>query len=303
MKYDSLADIYNAAIGDKIIINRNITVVTDIYAEAIINSKWVSVDEHVIDHTYVIELLDSDSIKNKDIVDHIVLSNFHGIDEDGKLTLKLPDHINKASLRSATYGRCKNHTIKFFENYVIVTKKVDSFNKNILNEQFDIGDVKTVNKSNCKNVTSTISHLYKLAKEMGIVISIKNNPRTLVITHRGIVDTTTHTESFTTTLNNWLKELPYDMTVDIPTRFTDIKTSAYINTVLNKSKYTCKVYAGRVTKLSAAIKKKNGVIQVIVNERVIKQINKPSLTNLNSRDRKLIDLALKPYGKTYQEIR
>lgn len=304
MKYSLLSDIYNVTVGDKVIISIDATVISDIYAELITNNKWASVLEHVIDRNYIVEIINPTTLKNRDIVEHITLSDYSAvIEEENRMTLKIPDHINQNSLRSAISRKCKGCSINYFEEYLILTKKVDSFNKNILNEAFNTGDIKTINKGGCKNVTSTISHLYKLASQMGITIGIKNSSRALIITHRGMVDTTVYTESFTSQLTRWLKDLPYDMTVPIPTRFTDMKSSAYINTVINKSKYTCKVYAGMITKVPACLKKKNGKIQLIVNEKVIKVINKPSLTNLNSRDRKLINLALSPFKLTYEDIR
>ena len=299
MKSNSLADIYSANVGDKLVLNKNVTVMDDIYVEAMANNKWVLILDHPVNHTYVVEVLNEDNVRNRDILNHVVLNN----DGDDKLYIKIPKHIKQASLRSIMYGeKMKNFRTSFFEGYMIIEKKVNSFNKNIISENFNTGDTKTINKADCKNVTSTISHLYKLAANAGIIISIKNTTRSITITHKGITDTTV-IESFTTQINNWLNKLPYDLTVDIPTRFTDMKTAAYINTVLNKSKFATKVYAGQVTKLKGAIKKSGGKINIIVNERVIKTIDKSSLTSITKRDRALINLLLKPYKMTYEDIR
>ena len=300
---NSLADMYSANVGDKLVMSKSNTVFTDIYAEAIANNKWVSVLDHLINPTYVVEVLDVTCIKNKDIVDTVLFSDYSGLKDDGRLTLRIPEHISQTSLRSSMSRRCNGYTIKFFEDYLILTERINSFNKSILTEGFSTGDIKTINKTECKNVTSTISHLYKLASQMGIVVGIKNGSRLLTITHRGLVDTTVYTESFTTQVNRWLNGLPYNLTIDIPTRFTDLKSSAYINTVLNKSKFTTKVYAGKVTKLKGAIKKSNGKLQIIVNEKVIKELNRNSLTSITKNDRMVIGLILKPYKLTYEEIR
>lgn len=299
----NLSDIYTAAIGDKIVLNKSLTTMADVYAEAIENNKWVTVIPHMVNNTYVVEIIDPTTIKNKDITDHIIVSEYHGMEENGKISLLMPNHINLNSLKSRMYTRCQDCDIKIFEQYIILTKKVKPFSTLLIINDFNTGDIKTIDKSKCKNVKSTISALYKAAGDNQIAISINNKTRSIVITHLGDIDYTGQVESFTAKLHHWLNELPYDMSVEIPERFTDVKTSAYINTVLNKSKFTCKVHRGVITKLSAALKKKNGVIQVIVNERVIKEINKGSLTNIDSRDRKLINLSLKPYKLKYEDIR
>lgn len=303
MKFNTLADIYSANVGDKLTLDKNTTVINDIYIEAMVNNKWVLALDHLLNNTYIVEVLKESEVKNKNIVDHIVNSGFHGIEDDGRLLLKIPNHINHNSLRTKLYSLVKGYSVDFFEDTIIVKIKTDSFNKNIISEDFHTGDTKTINKCDCKNITSTISHLYKLAANAGIIISIKNNPRSIVITHKGITDTDTVTESFTAQANNWLNKLPYDTAVDIPTRFTDLKTSAYINTVLHKSKFATKVYNGRVTKLKGAIKKAGGKLNIIVNENVIKTINRSSLTSITKRDRMVIDLVLKPYKLTYKDIR
>ena len=81
----NLSDIFDAKVGDKIVLDKNTTVVYEVYAEAIANRKWVSVLEHLIDPTWVVEILNPDDIKNVDITDHIVASEYHGMEEDGKL--------------------------------------------------------------------------------------------------------------------------------------------------------------------------------------------------------------------------
>lgn len=298
----NLSDIYSAKVGDKIVLNKSHTVVYEVYAEAISNRKWVSVLEHLIDPTWVVEILNPDDIKNVDITDHIISSEFHGMEEDGRLVLELPKHINIPSLKSRVYAKCKGYKVEFFDNYLIIRKRLATYNASVIIEDFSVGDIKTIDKSECKNLKSTVTSLYRLASEAGFTIRINSKGHVLVITHTGDLSDTAAQKPFATRLTEWLTKLPYDMTVDLPS-FTDIKSSAYINTVLNKSNFACKVYRGQVTKRSAALRKRRGKIEVVVNEKVIKVINKPSLTSISKRDRVLINLALMPYKRKYEDVR
>jgi len=299
----NLSDLFNAEVGDKLVLDKSTTVVCEVYAEAISNRKWVSVLEHLIDSTWIVEILNPDDIRNVDITDHIISSKFHGLDDDGKLVLELPDHINITSLKSRVYAKCKGYKVQFFDNYLIIKKRAITFNTRVIIEDFHTDDIKTISKSECKNLPSTVTSLYKLASDAGFTIRIHHTPNNLVITHTGFVNDKDMKKPFATLLKEWLIKLPYDMTVDLPGSFTDMKSLAYINTVINKSYFTCKTRNGQVTKLSAALRKRRGKIEVVVNEKVVKVINKPSLTNISKRDRLLINLALLPFKKTYEGIR
>ena len=301
MKHN-LSDLFNAEIGDVLTLT-DATSKTEIYAEAVANGKWVSLGHNPVHCTWVVNVLNPDDLTNSIITDHIVMSNYHGILDDGRMTLKIPGHINHKSLKSRCYITCKGHVITFFEDYLVITEKVSTVNTQIIMDNFNTGDIKTIHKSQCKNVRSTITALYKIASDNNITISIRTNRNAIIITHRGMVDPLVPQESFTSKLEKWLTKLPYDLTVEIPVEFTRLKSTAYINTVINKSKFTCKTRNGGITKLSAALKKRAGTIELIVNEKVIKVINKPSLTNITKNDRKLINLALAPYKKRYEDVR
>lgn len=301
--FTNLSDIYNANIGDKIVLNKDETVIADVYAESLSLGKWISILDHLVNDTYVIEILDPNDITNKVVITHIVGSDFFGLEEDGKMAILIPDHINRLSLKTALYLKCKGCALNTFEQHIIITKKVNSFNTELLLTDFNTGDIKTVNKRDCANVKSTTSALYRMATKAGISIKIKVGPRSLVITHMGLIDTTVPHTSFTAQLNEWLESMPYDLTVNIPARFIDVKSLAYINTVVNKSKFNCKCRAGVITKMSACLKKSGGTILVCVKESVVKVVNKPSFTNIDSRDRRLINLSLKPHGLSYEDVR
>lgn len=298
-----ISDIYDAKIGDKIILDKDVTVVAEIYAEAVANGKWVSVLDHLINDTYIAEVLDPAHVTNKDITNNITLSEYYGVEDEGQLALLIPEHINLLSLKSRFYTQCKGYNSMMFERHIIITKKVNSVNTSLLLEDFKKGDTKKIVKRDCKNVKSTMSSLYRLASDNNIIIRIKNGRTSIDITHMGIIDDSVSQASFSSQLHDWLNELPYDMTVSIPDRFTDVKSLAYINTVLNKSKFNCKCRSGKITKLSGSLKKSKGTIFVMVREKIVRVIDKPSLTNLDARDRKLINLALKPHNKTYEDVR
>jgi hypothetical protein len=298
-----MSDIYSANVGDKIVLDKNVTVIDDIYAEALACNKWVSVLDHLINCTYVVEVIDPATIKNKIVTTQVIGSKFLGLEEEGKASILLPGHINKKSLLSKFRTITEGYTFTFFEDYLIVTLRSDSFSRQFLLAEFNEGDIKTVNKRECANVKSTISLLYRIASEAGITIKIRNKNSTIEVSHMGVIDTTTPQTTFTAQLNDWLNTMPYDLTVSIPAKFIEAKSLAYINTVVNKSKFNCKCRAGRITKMSSCLKKTNGTVLVCVKENVVKVINKPSLTHLDSKDRKLINLSLLPYKLTYQDIR
>ena len=298
----NISDIFDALPGDKIVLDKNVTVIADVYAEAIANHKWVSVDSHLINPTWIVEILNPDSLRNVDITNQIVGSDFYGLDDDGRMILQFPDHINVSSLQSRIYAKCKGYSVKFFDNNLILTKRIATFNTGVIMDEFRKGDVKTIGKKECVNLKSTITSLYKIASDHGITVSIKNSAHSIIVTHKSDVSCESELP-FAARLRHWLKDLPYDMTVDIPERFTSVKSMVYINNVFGQSKYTCKVGHGRVTKRSGALRKRMGAIEVVVYEKVIKVINKPSLTNISKRDRTLINLVLKPYNKTYEDVR
>ena len=108
----NLSDIYNAKVGDKLVLDKSTTVVHEVYAEAISNGKWISLLEHLIDPTWIVEILNTDDIKNSDITNHIIMSEFHGIEEDGKLVLEIPSHINVNSLSSRVYATIPFATLR-----------------------------------------------------------------------------------------------------------------------------------------------------------------------------------------------
>jgi hypothetical protein len=298
-----MSDIYSANVGDKIVLDKNVTIIDDIYAEALVCNKWVSVLDHPIHCTYVIEILDPTTIKNKIVTTQVIGGKFLGLEEEGRASILLPGHINSQSLLSKFRTMTDGYTFTCFEDYLIVTLRSDSFSRKFLLTEFNEGDIKTVNKRECANVKSTISLLYRIASELGITVRVRNKNATVEVTHMGVIDTTVTQTTFTSQLNEWLNTMPYDLTVSIPTKFIEAKSLAYINTVVNKSKFNCKCRAGRITKMSSCLKKTNGTVLVCVKENVVKVINKPSLTHLNSKDRKLINLSLLPYKLTYEDVR
>lgn len=300
----NIADIYGANVGDKIVLDKDSTVVTDIYSEAVANGKWVDIETHPVNDTFVVSIMDPTKVKVGDIIDHV--TNLE--EEEGRRAILIPDHIKHSSLKSGCYSKMKGFSFYVGHGYLVVTQKSKMSVNIVLDSDFTEGDVKTVNKSELKNPSSTITRLYSVAKERGFKVHVKNNVTNLVITHKGCIDDDGETvnprqQSFSAQLRAWLKSLPYDLAVELPEELSSQKPSNYINTVLNKSEYDCKMLHGKVTKRSATLRKRNGKIELVVKGDVIKVIDKPSLTHISSHDRKLINLLLVPHNKTYEDVR
>lgn len=296
-----LSDIYLAKLNDTLVIHHQVFTEKDIYTEALANNKWVNVEINPVSDNFVVTFLNPDTIRNVDIYRHIIKSNFYGVEEDGKMLIKISRPLNVVSLRSGFFKKCSSHSIDLFENTIIVKAKKLTFDYAEFFKDFNKGDSKLVKVSDITNTRSTMTRLYKLANDYKMVINIRKQTRSLTVTY--VDDVVVDQLSFTDDLNQWLDTLPLDLTTVIPERFTDRKTLAYINTVIHKSKHNLRTRNGEITKKSAILRKRLGCIEIVVGNRVIRTINKPSLTHLNSRDEKLINIVLKPYNLTYGDVR
>ena len=298
---NDLSDIYSAKLHSMLIIDHWMFTEKDIYIEALANNKWVNVEINPVSDNFVVTFIHPDTIRNVDIYRHIIKSNFHGVEEDGKMLIKVSRPLNIVSLRSGFFKKCSSHSIEIFEDIIVVKAKRMIFDYVEFFKDFEEGDTKLVKVSDITNTRSAMSRLYKLASDYKITIKIKKRTRSLTVNHLGpiVVDQL----SFKEDLNQWLDTLPFELTIAIPERFTDRKTLAYINTVIHKSKYNLRTRNGEITKKRATLRKRMGKIEIVVGTSIIGTINKASLTYLTVRDEKLIDVLLKPHNLTYGDVR
>lgn len=297
----SLSDLYSSVKGEKIVLD-NKTLITDIYGEAVILGKWVRIDINPVSDNWVVEVIDPSDLKNKDVIAHII-----NADLSESLSLKVPNHIKYNSVRSALYLRLKGYRLTQFEDHLIINAIEMNVTDKVFTDEFVEGSQFTLNKHELVNVNSALTKLYIHAKSKSIRISIDNGPVTLTVHHKGDVNSVAETAippvPFSTQCREWLNGLPYDVSTSLPDGLLLQKTTFYIKTVINKSGYDCTYNNGVVTKRSVMMRKRLGVIEVVVKGEVVKTINKGSLTQLDSRDRQVIDLVLKPFNKTYKDAR
>ncbi|MCP4988406.1 MAG: hypothetical protein GY928_20850, partial [Colwellia sp.] len=46
--------------------------ISDVYTEAFAQNKWISIDPHLINSTWIVEILNPDQIRNADITNQII---------------------------------------------------------------------------------------------------------------------------------------------------------------------------------------------------------------------------------------
>lgn len=300
--FSNLSDIYDANPGDELSFPSG-SALSDIYAEMLANDKLGRISTHPFGH-HVLNIYEN--INATDFAKLIVGSKFNS---DYKFIAKIPSNVTIPTLRSLIYSMMKYSGLKykldFTQTHLIATKKVmpTLTGKELINELFiglTVEDPKQVRIERLTSPSSAMTLLYREAVLRGIKINIKITDEYLTVTKKD--GEREYGESYFSRFKTWLTDLTYDTATQIPDELMTNTTTAYIKTVISKSGFDCKYNKGLVTKVSVALRRKAGKIDLCAGGRVLKTFDTARVCHLTSKDRALVNLLIKPYGKTFEEL-
>ena len=302
MNYSDLSDLYGAE-PDEILLFSQDTILRDLYGEALSNNIYIDVSEHPLGH-YVVRV--EEKTTPTALADMIVKSEF--VSED-VFTLEVPDYINLETLRVMIYKRMKptrlNYSVGLKGNLFFAKKrelinKIGSIDLDKLFVSLTLGSSKKLDIKNISNLESTLTRVYSKAKETGVTIKINVTEENIIITK--VSNSRNKSDSYFSRFYEWLKSIELDVKCKIPDDLLTNTTTAYIKTVISKSGFDCKYSKGWVTKVSVALRRKAGKIDLCAGGRVLRTFDTVRVCHLTRRERALINLLIKPYGKSFEDL-
>lgn len=298
---NSLSDIYDAQLGDTLVFDNSVDSF-EIYRELLTNEKK-GVLNSTPDNTQVLTFVDELSMT--DFAKILCGSNFNNEDT---LSIKIPDGMKPESLKSVVYKHMREAELKYKLTtglgVITANRRQTAFvSMQRLFNNLKVGDdPRKLPLTKVRSISSTISRIYRTAVELGVVVKVSSDSTNILITK--VSDSRDNDSgNFFAELKNWIAGLDYDKQTKIPSHLLEGDVSvAYIKTVISKSGFDCKYSKGWVTKVSVALRRKAGKIDLCAGGRVLKTFDTARVCHLTSKDRALINLLIKPYGKTFEEL-
>ena len=285
--------IFDMQPGDVIHISRDGISPHDIFTEANTCGKWLTITNTLTSNEYKVEY--PVTLKAAHIKDQFIQSGF-------KPTL-VPEGINQPYLLRITRQDSSVGGVRISAG-VMSMLPPDSNQRvlRILNSLKNSGSsVKSIPTKDISNLRSFRTMVYILSSKLGIKVKTSLTLESLTLTLIGDKPVGTVTANFSASVTQWLKHIRYDEWVDIPDEFMT-KGEAYLKTVISKSGLDCKYKKGQVIKLKVAIRRKDKCLDLRVDGQVIKTFSTMRVCHLRRHDRALINLLLKPHGKTFEDL-
>lgn len=298
---NSLSDIYDAQLGDTLVFDNSVDSF-EIYRELLTNEKK-GVLNSTPDNTQVLTFVDELSMT--DFAKILCGSNFNNEDT---LSIKIPDGMKPESLKSVVYKHMREAELKYKLTtglgVITANRRQTAFvSMQRLFNNLKVGDdPRKLPLTKVRSISSTISRIYRTAVELGVVVKVSSDSTNILITK--VSDSRDNDSgNYFAELKNWIAGLDYDKQTKIPSHLLEGDVSvAYIKTVISKSGFNCKYSKGWVTKVSVALRRKAGKIDLCAGGRVLRTFNTVRVCHLTSKDRALINLLIKPYGKTFEDL-
>lgn len=281
--------IYDMQPGDVIYIDRDAATVKDIFTEANSCGKWIVVTNSSTSNEYKVEF--PTLIKASHVKDQFI--------ESGLQPTLVPDNISPTYLSRITREDPRVGGVVISAGVMKCLPPVEDHK--IVKIVYDLmtsdNKTKTIPTKDIHKLGSFKSMLYNVARKLGVKIKTATSTDTLTLTLVGEYVNSNFFGEFT----NWLKDIRHDEWTEIPEKFMT-KGQAYLKTVISKSGLDCKYKKGQVIKLTVAIRRKNKCLDLRINGQVVKTFNTMRVCHLRRHDRALINLLIKPHGKTFEDL-
>ena len=288
--FSSTNDIYFIKPGQKIVLSQYDTTLTDIYREAVNMDSVLDIQNNV-HGDYVVSL--QSNIRVTDFAKTMVLS---GLDS---ATMTIPTGMNLGSLKSCMYQLMTvsgNHYKMVIDNekITIAKKEINDISGKI--ESLPVGE-KIFIKSD--NPLSTRITAYRHAKKIGVTVKIKMSSCGIevVATEKKNEDEKDYYNKF----EQWVIALPYNRPHQIPPHLSR-KDDAYIRTCMSKTGLDLEMKNGVIWRKKCCLKKRKGVIQLKYCDQVIYRFESPG-SYIKAEHVSRINLLIKPYGLTYEDLK
>lgn len=285
--------IFDMQPGDIIHISRDGVSPHDIFTEANTCGKWLTISNTLTSNEYKVEY--PVTLKAAHIKDQFIQSGF-------KPTL-VPEVINQPYLLRITRQDSRVGGVRISAGVMSPLppdsdQRVMRILTSLKNSETKVKSIPTKDISNLRSFRSMV---YILANKLGIKVKTNLTLDSLTLTLLGGKPVGTVTANFSASVTQWLKHIRYDEWTDIPVEFMG-KGEAYLKTVISKSGLDCKYKKGQVIKLKVAIRRKDKCLDLRVDGQVIKTFSTMRVCHLRRHDRALINLLIKPYGKTFEDL-
>lgn len=285
--------IFDMQPGDVIHISRDGVSPHDIFTEANTCGKWLTISNTLTSNEYKVEY--PVTLKAAHIKDQFIQSGF-------KPTL-VPEGINQPYLLRITRQDSRVGGVRISAG--VMSPLPPDSDSRVLRVLMSLKNsetkVKSIPTKDISNLRSFRSMVYILANKLGIKVKTNLTLDSLTLTLLGDKPEGTSTTNFSASVTQWLKHIRYDEWTDIPVEFMS-KGEAYLKTVISKSGLDCKYKKGQVIKLKVAIRRKDKCLDLRVDGQVIKTFSTMRVCHLRRHDRALINLLIKPYGKTFEDL-
>jgi len=159
-----------------------------------------------------------------------------------------------------------------------------------VSEDFDV-DIKKMTRNSSEKTT-----IYKLAKELGIKVSVEDcGDFYNVSLRKETVKATVKQSGVMSLINRFILQLPFDEPTEIPSEITAMTSDTYVRTIVNKSHFECSYQRGMLTKHTYRLCNRSSGVEVRTTGKTLARIDNLKISDLTENHKRLLNLKLMPY--------
>ena len=292
-----VSEIYNCDYGRILYLDKLETTRKEIAQELLSWGKVGIITSHMSANQWVVQV--TTDLKPGDFVDLLDYSNFMDSDD---FTYPVPETINKISLRVSIYNKLKE---KKLTRSVYITKEgVRIHSKKEMNTIAkelaliaSLKEEKVIHLDENVDATKYISKLYKEAKKLGLIISVKDFRPAIGIKVTGTIINKPKKKSLRSTVLEFIDAIPYDSEVKLPVNILAECNLSYMMVVCSKSQFDISFKNGMLCKHSHRIRRINGRVVLRLRGDTLHIFDKPEKpSDMKEKHWKMVDIILSTYG-------
>lgn len=303
-----ISDIYDAKVGEVMVLSEPVDM---IYTELLSNLKMGVVTPKP-NGQHIVKMVDT--LNASQLAKLLVLGKF--CDQD-RFVIAIPKEINQHTLKVVMYKLMKEHFV-FYKisvsmGYVTATRKAPNLKNNRKYALSSLSRLKDgvvmcerVPVSQFDNAGSFMQAVRREAAKIGILVTLKFAGGVVEIRlgYTEEQDDPDFVGNYAQKFNKWLDSIDFGVPTEIPTFLRANAEKSYIKNILHNSDHDVSYRKGAVIKRTACLRKSGNSVFLRVKGKVAHEfVGATSKNNLAQGQIKLVNLLLKPYGMTYEDIK
>ena len=153
----------------------------------------------------------------------------------------------------------------------------------------------------CDNPVSKRVSLYEMARKLGITVEIKIRGGKIYLLKTSNEPRVRPERAFQRKFIDWLGSLPHGLPTPIPEPL--VYDEAYTRTCIHRSRLDVRLVGGVVTRLVAALRKKDGQVVLRIRDETVAVFDTNKTFYLRREHREVCDRLLEPLGLRYKDLR